>query len=216
MSGKNKHEENGNRNRKLRDNAEDQLARRSDGSLKLQSENPEGLIHELRVHQIELEMQNEDLRRAQGELDAARARYFDLYNLAPISYFTLSEQRRILEANLTAATLLGVARGALVKRPLTRFILPEDQDIFYRHRKLLFETGAPQVFEMRMSGKNENFKVGRIMIVDDEAELMTALCEALAGQGYETAGFTTGADALKVLRMGHKNLVNAEHETING
>ena len=46
---------------------------------------------------------------------------------------------------------------------------------------------------------HENFKVGRVMVVDDEAELMTALCEALAGQGYETMGFTTGADALKVL-----------------
>jgi PAS domain S-box-containing protein/putative nucleotidyltransferase with HDIG domain len=51
--------------------------------------------------------------------------------------------------------------------------------------------------DMKMN--HDNFKVGRIMIVDDEAELMTALCEALAGQGYETTGFITGADALKVL-----------------
>ena len=67
-----------------------------------------------------------------------------------------------------------------------------------------------------MTKENENFKVGRVMIVDDEVQLMTALSEALAVQGYETTGFTTGADALKVLRMSHKNLVNAEHETING
>ena len=102
------------------------------------------------MHQIELEMQNEELRRAQGELEASRARYFDLYDLAPVGYFTLSEQGLILEANLTAAGLLGVARSALVKQPLTRFILPEDQDIYYRHRKQLFETGAPQVYELRM------------------------------------------------------------------
>lgn len=107
-------------------------------------------IHELRVHQIELEMQNEELRRAQGELEAARARYFDLYDLAPIGYFTVSEAGMILEVNLTAADMLGMARGALVKQPLTRFILPEDRDIYYRRRKLLFETGAPQVCEMRM------------------------------------------------------------------
>jgi len=61
MSGKKKHEENGNQGRKLRDNVEDQLARRSDGSLKLPSKNPEGRTHELQVHQVELEMQDEAL-----------------------------------------------------------------------------------------------------------------------------------------------------------
>ena len=111
-------------------------------------------LHELRVHQIELEMQNEELRRAQAELDAARARYFDLYDLAPVSYCTVSEQGLILEANLTAATLLGVARWALIKQPISRFILPEDQDIYYRHRKQLFETSEPQGCELRMVNKD--------------------------------------------------------------
>ena len=108
------------------------------------------MLHELRVHQIELEMQNEELRRAQEELEASRARYFDLYDLAPVGYFTLSEQGLILEANLAGAGLLGVTRGDLAKQPLSRFILPEDQDIYYRHRKQLFETGSPQVYELRM------------------------------------------------------------------
>ncbi len=111
-------------------------------------------LHELRVHQIELELQNEELRRAQVELDASRARYFDLYDLAPVGYCTLSEQGVILEANLTAAGLLGVARGELVKQPLPRFILPEDQDIYYLHRKQLFETGGPQAYELRMMKKD--------------------------------------------------------------
>ena len=111
-------------------------------------------LHELRVHQIELEMQNEELRTAQVELDAARARYFDLYDLAPVGYCTLSETGLILEANLTAATLLSVARGALGKQPITRFILREDQDIYYLHRKYLFETGEPQVCELRMVKKD--------------------------------------------------------------
>ena len=111
-------------------------------------------LHELRVHQIELEMQNEELRRTQEELEVSRARYFDLYDLAPVGYFTLSEQGLILEANLTAAKLLGVARGALVKQPLSRFILPGDQDIHYLHRKQLLETGAPQSWELRMLRKD--------------------------------------------------------------
>jgi len=62
------------------------------------------------------EMQNEEMRRAQEALEASRARYFDLYDLAPVGYFTLSPQGLILEANLTAATLLGSPRGALVKQ----------------------------------------------------------------------------------------------------
>jgi PAS domain S-box-containing protein len=108
------------------------------------------LLHELRVHQIELEMQNEELRRTQEALEASRARYFELYDLAPVGYFTLSEHGSILEANLTAATLLGSPKSVLSKTPLTRYILPEDQDIYYLHRKRLFETGEPQVFEIRM------------------------------------------------------------------
>jgi two-component system cell cycle sensor histidine kinase/response regulator CckA len=111
-------------------------------------------LHELRVHQIELEMQNEELRRAQEELEVSRARYFDLYDLAPVGYFTLNEKGSILEANLTAAKLLGLARAALVKQPLSRFILPEDQDILYRQRKQLWVTGAPQSWELRLLRKD--------------------------------------------------------------
>jgi len=110
-------------------------------------------LHELQVHQIELELQNEELRTAQAELDAARARYFDLYNMAPVGYLTVSEQGLILEANLTAATLLGTARSALVKKSFSRFILKEDQDIYYRHHQQLFATGAARGFELRMVKK---------------------------------------------------------------
>jgi len=110
----------------------------------------ERTLHELQVHQIELEMQNEELHRTQEELEASRARYFDLYDLAPVGYLTLSQQGLILEANLTFAKLLGVTRGALVQQPLSRFVLPEDQDIRHLHLKQLFQTGRPQVWEMRL------------------------------------------------------------------
>ena len=111
---------------------------------------PQRVLHELRVHQIELEMQNEELRRAHEELEASRARYVDLYDMAPVGYLTLGEPGLILEANLTAAKLLGVPRSALVKQPLSRFILPADQDIHYLHRRRLFETGEAQVWELRL------------------------------------------------------------------
>ncbi|MFZ4441252.1 MAG: PAS domain S-box protein [Syntrophales bacterium] len=108
------------------------------------------LLHELQVHQIELEMQNEELRQTQVELNAAQARYFDLYDLAPVGYCTLSEKGLIIEANLTATTLLGVPRGALIKQPISRFILKADQDSYYLHHKQLFQTGEPQACELRM------------------------------------------------------------------
>ncbi len=108
------------------------------------------MVHELRVHQIELEMQNEELRRAQVELDASRAHYFDLYDLAPVGYCTVSESGLIMQANLSAASLLATARVALVKQPFSRFICNEDQDIYYRFRKLLFETGEPQWCDLRL------------------------------------------------------------------
>jgi PAS domain S-box-containing protein len=113
------------------------------------------MLHELRVHQIELEMQNVELRRIQVEMEAYQERYFDLYHFAPVGYCTLSEKGLILEANLTAATLLNVARDALVRQPITRFILKEDQDIYYRHRKHLFETREPQTCELHMVTQDE-------------------------------------------------------------
>jgi PAS domain S-box-containing protein len=108
------------------------------------------VLHELRVHQIELEMQNEELRLAQAEIQAGRDRYFDLYDLAPVGYCTLSGKGLILEANLTLAALLGTARGMLVKQPISRFIFKDDQDTYYLHRKLLLETGEAQICEMRL------------------------------------------------------------------
>jgi len=119
-------------------------------------------LHELRVHQIELEMQNEELRRSEAELDAARARYFDLYDLAPVGYVTVSESGLILEANLTAANLLGVARSALDRQPLSLFILPEDQDVYYLHRKHLLETGQTQVSELRLMKRGWSTLLGAI------------------------------------------------------
>jgi PAS domain S-box-containing protein len=119
-------------------------------------------LHELRVHQIELEMQNDELRRTQEELNASRARYFDLYDLAPVGYFTISERGLILEANLTATTLLGVARGALAKQRLSRFIVHDDEDIHYGHRKQLFETGTPQVYELRLMKKDASHFWARV------------------------------------------------------
>lgn len=107
-------------------------------------------LHELQVHQIELEMQKEELLRTRAEIDAMRARYCDLYDQAPVGYVTLNESGQIVEANLTAATLLGVARGVLINHSITDFIHRDDQDGFYLHRQQLFDSEDAQVCDLRM------------------------------------------------------------------
>ena len=106
--------------------------------------------HELKVRQIELEMQNEALRQSRTELEASRERYFELFDVAPVGYFTLTHDAQILEANLTGAKLLGVSRSDLLDRPFTRFILPEDQDGYYHHRRAVVNAGSPATWELRM------------------------------------------------------------------
>lgn len=107
-------------------------------------------VHQLQVHQIELEMQNDELRRTQFELENARLRYFDLYDLAPVGYCTLSENSLIVEANLMAATLFDTSRIDLVNKPFSQFISDCDQDIYYLHHNKLISSGEPISCELRI------------------------------------------------------------------
>ncbi len=107
-------------------------------------------MHELQVRQIELEIQNEELRRVQAELDLSRENYFDFYDRAPVGYCTISQTGLILKINLAAAVFLGIGRRELSTRPISNFIQKEDQDHFYLSRKQLLATGQPQSGELRM------------------------------------------------------------------
>ncbi|MDZ7760734.1 MAG: ATP-binding protein [Desulfovermiculus sp.] len=150
--------------------------------ISLSGQPPEELqqkLHELRVHQIELEMQNEELRKAQEEIEESRARYFDLYDLAPVGYCTLSEKGLIQEANLTAATMLGVNRAALVKEPISRFILKEDQDNYYLHHKKLFKTGEAQECELRLLKPDGRFFWGHLTETAAQAEDGAPVCRVV-------------------------------------
>jgi len=139
----------------LRQRAEDSLTQNEtaltpETVTSLTPEEIKGILHELQVHQIELEMQNEELRQSQLALETVKAHYFDLYDLAPVGFFTIGLKGIIEEANLKAAVLLGVERGNLVGRPFTHFILPSDQDIYYLHFNKLLVNGATQSFELRL------------------------------------------------------------------
>lgn len=115
----------------LRADAEARLAKASAASESATSITEE-LLYELHVHQIELEMQNEELQRAHTALEASRDRYIDLYEFAPISYLTLSADGMIAEINLTGSKLLGVDRKQLVHRRFARFVADQDKDRWHR------------------------------------------------------------------------------------
>mgnify|MGYP001607333086 CR=1 FL=1 len=108
------------------------------------------LVHELQVHQIELDMQNEELRRTQLELEAARDRYRDLYDFSPAGHLTLNIQGKVVEANLRAGTMLGIDRKKLIGQPLALLIASDDQDSFRRHCQDVMKTGTRQVCELHL------------------------------------------------------------------
>ncbi len=112
------------------------------------------LIHDLQVHQIELKMQNDELRRIHKELEESRDRYSHLYDFAPDGYFTLTEKGLIDGANLTLASMLGIVRADLLGESFNRFVQKEDQDIFYKHRQKIMETEIPHTCELHLVKKD--------------------------------------------------------------
>jgi hypothetical protein len=98
---------------------------------KVSDEEVRKLAHELQVHQIELEMQNEELCKTQLLIEESRRKYLDLFDFAPLGYFTISEKGLILESNLTGSAMLGVERSLLINKPISKFIFSEDQDKYY-------------------------------------------------------------------------------------
>jgi len=141
-------------NRKLRTEAEKKVALSKGKASPLKKLNLDKLVHELEVHQVELEMQNEELHRSHAELEAAKERYFDLYDLAPVGCFTISDKGVILEANLTAANMLGVLTRDLRAQQFSSLIFKADQDIYYLHRQQLFETREAHACEIRLVRKD--------------------------------------------------------------
>lgn len=142
---------------KLRKEAEKKLGvRKKKKCEELSPEEAGRIIHELEVHQIELEMQNEELRRAHVQLEDSRSKYSDLYDLAPVGYFTFDEKGLILELNLTGAGMLGIERSRLIKKPFSNYILKEYQDEFFLHRGKVLDTSEKQTCEIKLKNKQGN------------------------------------------------------------
>ena len=119
------------------------------------------LIQELHTHQIELEMQNEELRRSQVELEESRSNYSDLYDFAPVGYLTVDRNGLIQEINLTGAEMLGTERQKIIKKPLVHFIITEDKDIYHFHKNNILKTKESQTSEIRLK-KDDSFLYTRL------------------------------------------------------
>ncbi len=138
------------RKRTLRNRAEDVLREKHKGKITRTPEEVESLIHELEVHQIELEMQNEELRHAQMALLESCDHYADLYDNAPVGYITINDKGLVLGANITVADLLHTERRKLANKRFSRFIFDDDQDIYYKYRQNLLENNERISCELRM------------------------------------------------------------------
>ncbi len=140
----------------LRKRAEEKLKSLNLPIANLSDADLRAMAHELQVHEIELEMQNEELRKDQMVIADISKKYTDLYDFAPIGYFTLDEAGLILEANLTGSEMLGMERQLLIGKPLGCFVVKDDNDILYLHRRRVFETQEKQICEIRMFHKQDN------------------------------------------------------------
>lgn len=133
-------------------------------------------LHELLVQQIELEMQNEVLLRIQKELEVSRARYFELYDMAPVGYITVTKNGQIQEANVTAATMLGLRQEALFNQNLIRFILEEDREIYQQYRHDFFMTTRPNGRDLRMIRMDGTIFWVHLQAASAEDELGETVC----------------------------------------
>jgi two-component system, cell cycle sensor histidine kinase and response regulator CckA len=164
-------------------------------------------LHELEVHQIELEMQNEELEEARGKLEALLEKYTDLYDFAPVGYLTLDREGAIGEANLAVATLLGIARPALVKRRFAFSVSPADRSVFDAFLKQVFESKAREECEVKLAVEGKHpidvrmraniFESGQAcrVAVSDITEHKRAEADRLILNKLESTGILAGGIA---------------------
>lgn len=132
----------------LREKAEALLGPPSEMRAELDPAEIGRLLHEFEVHRIELDIQNDELKATQRELEASRKKYKDLYEAAPCGYFTLNPQSRIVEVNLTGSRMLGVDRADLIGTAVASLLSPEDADRLHLHLNEVLETGKSQGLEV--------------------------------------------------------------------
>lgn len=146
----------------LEDRTRDELIARLQALLNeagVEKREHERLLHELQVHQLELELQNRDLRDAQNALEQSRNRYADLYDFAPIAYFTFDARGCIDEVNLTGATLIGRDRQELIGLPFPALVRLAEPPRFWAHLRRCAEARGPVVAELALTARNVSLQL---------------------------------------------------------
>jgi PAS domain S-box-containing protein len=131
----------------LRRRAEERLRKRRGPADETSEADAQRLLHELQVHQIELELQNAELQGSRDETEAMLEKFTDLYDFAPVGYFSLDERGRVLDVNLTGTVLLGIDRTRLISQCFPRFISPASRPRFVSFLKQIFAEPEKQVCE---------------------------------------------------------------------
>ncbi len=134
----------------LKRRAEKLLPKKGKDIQNMPTDDVKKLVHELQVHQIQLEMRNEELSKAQAEIEHSRRKYSDLFDVAPVGYFTFDQKGVIVEANLTGAELVGVERSFLINKPFNLFVEPGFQDVFLLHSRKACSKGTGETCELKL------------------------------------------------------------------
>jgi len=181
-------------------------------------EDPLKLIHELQTFQIELELQNDELQQSQQELMESRSSYTKLYDFAPVGYITLSKKGSIHKSNLSFSELLSVERQDLITQLLSVYIIPEDQDIFYRHLRDLSESKIRQTCELCMQKKDKTlFDVRLESTIDSDeygetSQYRTVIIDISEQKIAETALKKSKKDLEKQVKERTKKLETANRQ----
>jgi PAS domain S-box-containing protein len=154
----------------LRRKAESRLNKKIVRLREKSPDDPEEVLQELRIHQIELEMQNDQLRRTEQELEQSRHKYADLYDFAPIGYFSLDKNGIVTEANYTGCQMLGVEKSRLINKPFHSYVDKDSQNQYYLHRKAAMTPGPGQTCEItivRKDGETFEARLDSIPVLND-------------------------------------------------
>ena len=170
----------------------------------------EETLHELRVHQIELEMQNEELRRAQQTIEASRTSYANLYDFSPVGYLTIDKRGLILKANLTISGMLGVERSLLIMKPFSNYINPAFQNVFREHRRQVLQSRKKHTCELMLeknSAKPFFVSLESLSVeTGDELNMLSVVSDIEARKRAE--------DALRIISAYNRNLIEASPDPL--